>query len=249
MQQERPYVLSIAGFDPSSGAGISADIKTFEQLKVYGLAVCTGLTLQTEDQFISVDWRKTEDVMNETELLLKKYPVKAVKFGIVPSYNFLKNVTALIKKNSNETKIVVDPVWRSSTGFTFNGEVFENNPELLKQVDLFTPNLDEFNFMRKEKNAADFLSEVLQHSSILLKGGHSAEKRGSDILYEKNLQVEINPETAEAWPKHGSGCVLSAAITAKLALGENLEGACRSAKLYIEKYLNSNKSLLGFHAA
>jgi hydroxymethylpyrimidine/phosphomethylpyrimidine kinase len=249
MQQERPYVLSIAGFDPSSGAGVSADIKTFEQMKVYGLAVCTGLTLQTEDKFISVDWRKTEDVMKETELMLEKYPVKAVKFGIVPSYSFLKNVAMLIKKINSETKIVVDPVWRSSTGFTFNGEAFENDPDLLRQVDLFTPNLDEFDFMRKEKNASEFLNELLHHTNILLKGGHSAEKKGSDVLHQKNSRVEISPETAEAWPKHGSGCVLSAAITAKLALGENLEEACKGAKQYIEKYLNSNKSLLGFHAA
>jgi hydroxymethylpyrimidine/phosphomethylpyrimidine kinase len=249
MQQQRPYVLSIAGFDPSSGAGVSADIKTFEQMKVYGLAVCTGLTLQTEDRFISVEWRKTEDVMRETELLLKKYPVKAVKFGIVPSYGFLKDLVRLIKSISSETKIVVDPVWRSSTGFTFNGETFENDPELLKRVDLFTPNLDEFNFMRREKNASTFLSEVLEHTIVLLKGGHNAEKKGNDVLHQKNSQLEINPETSEVWPKHGSGCVLSAAITAKLAFDANLEEACKSAKQYIEKYLNSNKSLLGFHAA
>lgn len=68
MQAERPFVLTIAGFDPSCGAGLTADIKTFEQLKVYGLAICTGLTLQTEDEFRSVNWRSLEEVKTELEL-------------------------------------------------------------------------------------------------------------------------------------------------------------------------------------
>jgi len=115
MQTERPYVLTIAGLDPGSGAGLTADIKTFEQLKVYGLAVCTGLTLQTEDEFISVSWRKIDDVKKEVDLLLFKYPVKVVKFGIVPSFDFLDQLVTFIKNFNEDIQIIVDPIWQSST--------------------------------------------------------------------------------------------------------------------------------------
>ena len=79
MQQLKPFVLTVAGFDPCSGAGLSADLKTFEQIGVYGLAVCTGLTLQTESKFYSVEWRKLEDVSHEIMILFDNYNVKSVK--------------------------------------------------------------------------------------------------------------------------------------------------------------------------
>ena len=85
MQTLRKYALTIAGFDPCNGAGLTADIKTFEQHKVYGLSVCTAITLQTEDVFLNIRWEKIENIINSIEVLLNKYPVSAVKTGILPS--------------------------------------------------------------------------------------------------------------------------------------------------------------------
>ena len=83
MESNRPVVMSIAGFDPCGGAGILADIKTFEQHKVYGLGVNTSQTLQTENDFISIRWETENDILNALEKLLTHYDVKAVKIGIV----------------------------------------------------------------------------------------------------------------------------------------------------------------------
>jgi hydroxymethylpyrimidine/phosphomethylpyrimidine kinase len=247
MQTERPYVLTIAGLDPSSGAGLTADIKTFEQLKVYGLAVCTGLTLQTEKDFFSVSWRSLMDVKNEVELLLQKYPVRAVKFGIVPSFRFLHELVDTIKQINPEIKIVVDPVWRASSGFELNKEIPVVNS--FRHIELLTPNIPELEFISGEKNKEDFLREIIQYTNVLLKGGHSNKKTGTDILYTNRGTKEITPSQKTVFAKHGSGCVLSAAITAGIASGKSLEESCISGKKYIENFLSTNKSLMGFHAA
>lgn len=249
MQTERPYALTIAGFDPCSGAGVTADIKTFEQLKVYGLAVCTGMTVQTENEFLSVTWRPLEEVKKEVNLLLKKYPVKAVKFGIVPSLEWLKILTSEIKHHRSDIQIVIDPIWKSSTGFSLNESNLVFNKDFLKNITLLTPNIPELHFMSKGKNENHFINEITTQSNLLVKGGHKTENTGTDVLYEKEHTTELKAVSKNIFPKHGSGCVLSAAITAHLALGKNLQQSCSAAKEYTEQFLKSNNSLLGFHAS
>lgn len=247
MQTERPYVLTIAGLDPSSGAGLTADIKAFEQSKVYGLAVCTGLTLQTESEFHSVSWRDLREVKKEMQVLLEKYPVKAVKFGIVPSFDFLLELVSSIKILNPSIQIVVDPVWRTSTGFELNKQNI--SPASFKNITLLTPNVPELEFLAGGINTNDFLKQLLPYTNVLLKGGHAAEKVGTDILYTADSQTEFKSSMTEVHAKHGSGCVLSAVITAALAKGKTLEEACGEGKKYIEKFLSTNKNLLGYHAA
>jgi hydroxymethylpyrimidine/phosphomethylpyrimidine kinase len=250
MQTERPYVLTIAGLDPCSGAGLTADIKTFEQLKVYGLAVCTGLTLQTEDEFISVTWRNIDEVKKEIDLLLFKYPVKVVKFGIVPSFDFLNRLVTFIKTFNPEILIIVDPIWQSSTGVIFNPDSVALDKKFLQKITLLTPNVPELKFMSKGKNTDEFISDLIQYTNVLLKGGHKKKDVGIDTLYQKETSTDLISFTeGTVYPKHGSGCVLSASIASHLALGRGLKESCFAAKNYIEKFLQSNKSLLGFHAA
>jgi hydroxymethylpyrimidine/phosphomethylpyrimidine kinase len=250
MQTERPYTLTIAGFDPCSGAGLTADIKTFEQLKVYGLAMCTGLTLQTEDKFYSVEWRKLPALEKELDMLLKTYPVKAIKFGIVPSLDWLVSLTSIIRAHSKEIFIVVDPVWKSSTGFEFAD--FGNDKKLktiFKNISLITPNSDELTLIADTKDSQEAARSVAGHVDVLVKGGHSDKNKGTDWYHDFDRGHAIPGVSSEVWNKHGSGCVLSAAITAYVAKGKNSFEACKEAKKYIEKYLTSNQSLLGFHAS
>lgn len=247
MQQARPYVLSIAGFDPSSGAGISADLKTFEQLKVYGLGICSGMTRQTEDEFYSVDWRKIDEVKKDLAIILNKYDLKAVKFGILPSLLWLFELCAFIKERNKNILIVVDPIWRSSTGFEFADlSDVETLHKALSLIDLITPNKNELDELMKKD--PDFTRVAMEKCALLLKGGHDEENKGVDQLYSKNTVIRLEPSEKTSLSKHGSGCVLSAAITAYLALGEDLTDACCKAKKYTEKFLVSNNSLLGYHA-
>lgn len=247
MQQERPYVLSIAGFDPSSGAGISADLKTFEQLKVYGLGICSGMTRQTEDEFHAVEWRKLDEVKKDLEVILNKYKVQAVKFGILPSLFWLYEFCSMIKQKDRNIKIVVDPVWRSSTGFEFaDYSDIELVNKIFPLIDLITPNKNEMDLLLQKQ--ADLLEKVKANCALLLKGGHDEVNKGVDLLFIKNDLIRLEPGNRTKLSKHGSGCVLSAAITAFLGSGENMENACRAGKKYTEKFLISNNSLLGYHA-
>jgi hydroxymethylpyrimidine/phosphomethylpyrimidine kinase len=91
MSPNRPFVVSIAGFDPTAGAGVLTDIKTFEQHRVYGFAITTANTIQTENQFLAIQWTEIAFVLRSIEELLKNYPIKAVKIGIVPISIFARN--------------------------------------------------------------------------------------------------------------------------------------------------------------
>lgn len=249
MEAVRPIVLSIAGFDPCGGAGILADIKTFEQHKVFGLAVNTAQTLQTEDLFISIKWVAEKDILKALETLLNRYDVTAVKIGIVENIDRLKNIISFVHQKKAGIKIIVDPVIKSSSGFVFWNEQIEEKSliEMLSQVFLITPNYNEVLQLMPSAIAKDAAQKISAHCNVLLKGGHNEEEKGVDYLFTKKGVVKFDPGSADGSAKHGSGCVLSAAITANIALGFSLQIACTNAKKYIEIFLSSNKTLLGYH--
>jgi hydroxymethylpyrimidine/phosphomethylpyrimidine kinase len=249
MEAVRPIVLSIAGFDPCGGAGILADIKTFEQHKVLGLAVNTAQTLQTEDHFISIKWESENDILTALKTLLNKYDVTAVKIGVVENIDRLKNIISFVHQKKAGIKIIVDPVIKSSSGFVFWNEQINEIvlKEMLAKVFLLTPNYNEVLQLMPSTIAKDAAQKISAHCNVLLKGGHNEEEKGVDYLFTKNGVVKFDPGSADGCAKHGSGCVLSAAITANIALGFSLQTACTNAKKYIEQFLSSNKTLLGYH--
>lgn len=249
MSTNRPYALSIAGFDPSGGAGILADAKTFEQHQVYGFAISTANTIQTEDEFLKIEWTDINFVLESLEKLLGTYDIKAIKIGITPSLDYLKKIVLSIKRLSPKTKIVWDTVLKSTTHFNFiTVEKQDLLIKILKNLDLITPNYNEIlSFSSEEKNPVLIALTLSKHCSTLLKGGHNSAAMGTDYLYRKNEIFRLSPNTTLVFEKHGSGCVLSSAITANLALDQDLLTACSNAKIYIETYLASNQTKLGYH--
>lgn len=248
MSKNRPFALSIAGLDPSGGAGILADTKTFEQHQVNGFAITTANTIQTENMFYEIQWTDLSFVIRSIETLFLSYEISTVKIGIVPSLHYLNRILSSIKLLSPTTKIVWDPVLKSSTKFEFikiNDDLILD--EILSKTDLITPNYDEIVILFPDfVSDKSWLRDELQ-TSILLKGGHNEAALGTDYLFQKNNITELLPTSILYQPKHGSGCVLSSAIAANLALGHDLKTACREAKLYIEKYLSSTSTLIGYH--
>lgn len=247
MQTDRPFVMSIAGYDPSGGAGLLADIKVFEQLTVQGLGICTAMTVQTESQFFSIEWQPLETILSSIDIMMKNYPIKAIKIGVVKDAEFLIEIIKTIKLNNSEAIIVWDPVLKSTSEFSFfDLNTISKLKNVIRQIDLLTPNYNEYKVLQE-----NHVFEVGDGScSVLIKGGHRVDKTGTDILIQNGKEIPINPndKASAFYPKHGSGCVLSSAITSHLAKGENLETACRKGKSYIEKFLTSNPTLLGFHS-
>jgi hydroxymethylpyrimidine/phosphomethylpyrimidine kinase len=249
MSKNRPFVLSIAGFDPSGGAGVLADCKTFEQHQVYGLAINTANTIQTENEFFELEWTPLDFTIRSIEKLFDTYDIKAVKIGIVPSLFYLGTIVTLIKQLSPTTQIVWDTVVKSSTTFDFlEIKNYESLQLILSEIDLITPNYNEIIKLSKEETDPESIAEILsEQCAVLLKGGHNPNEPGVDYLYTKDHFIQLEPHHSEVYEKHGSGCVLSAAITANLSKGENVLDACKNGKIYIENYLLSNHTKLGYH--
>ena len=240
---KRPVVMSIAGFDPSAGAGILADIKTFEQHKVYGLGVITANTIQSDKDVKEVQWIAVSQIKEQIKLLMENWDVEWFKIGIVESSDVLQEVLRCIIHHNPTAQIVWDPVLRSSSGFPFF-KTDHNIASLLRYIAVLTPNVPEFKFLIGSDEKA---LELSQHTMIYLKGGHREDSQvGQDLLYWKGVKHVFDPQIITT-PKHGSGCVLSSAICANLALNIPPISAFKKSKQYIEKILSSNPSLLGWH--
>ena len=245
----RPYVMSIAGFDPSAGAGLLADIKCFEQHEVYGFGICSALTVQTDAAFLKNNWLNASQIIDKLAPLLFRFDLSAVKIGLIKNIAVLLEVVAYLKKYQPEISIVIDPVLKASAGYEFHD--WENGLKkllpVLEQIDLITPNYPEMLTLGGKDSAFATAASWSKHCPVLLKGGHLEVNRGTDFLFIAGEVQELQPSAEKVYQKHGSGCVLSASITAYLAKGKTLTEACISAKKYTENFLNSNETLLGYH--
>lgn len=248
---QRPIVLSIAGFDPTAGAGVLADIKTIEQHQCLGMAINTAITNQVEDAFFSLEWMSVESIKLQLQNLMNKYNIQVVKIGIVQNLDDLKQIVDNIKLMNNNIKIIWDTVLVSSSGFKLFEKIETSKLiDVLKQITLITPNTNEILLLSGLKNEKEGAKHLSIYCNVLLKGGHSATEKGVDYLYTNNNLTKLEGEKNKDFsPKHGSGCILSSAIAANLALGFSLESSCKNAKNYIEKILNSNTQLLAYHVA
>ncbi|MEL4307034.1 hydroxymethylpyrimidine/phosphomethylpyrimidine kinase [Joostella sp. CR20] len=245
----KPIVLSIAGFDPTAGAGFIADIKTIENTGCYAMAVCTANTVQTDTNFLECHWIEIELMLLQLKTLLESYQIAAVKIGIVKNKHILKQILQVLKQYNNKLPIVLDPVLKASSGFDFHGETSIFSEDILTEISVITPNYEEINSFANGKSIAETITSLQKHTHVLLKGGHHPSKKGTDILFMKDTSVCIfSPSEVKIYEKHGSGCILSAAIASYLAQGKTLEEACENAKMYIEKTLQSNTTKLAYHS-
>nr|WP_121272370.1 hydroxymethylpyrimidine/phosphomethylpyrimidine kinase [Pedobacter schmidteae] len=246
---DRPYILSIAGFDPSAGAGVLADVKCFEQLEVYGFGVCTALTVQTDTHFLKNNWLSAEQIIEQFAPLLLKFKLSACKIGLIKNTGVLLEVVTYLKSHCPDIKIVLDPVLKASAGYEFHDweDGLNKLEPVLRQIDLITPNYPEMLSLGGQKEAERSAKVWADYCPVLLKGGHLAGSVGTDYLFLKTEIHELKPGGPRLVSKHGSGCVLSAAITAGLGKGLDLLNACIQGKAYVEQFLDSNNTLLGYH--
>jgi len=241
-------VISIAGFDPTGGAGILADIKTFEQTGVYGFGVCSAITLQTEDEFKGVAWIPLHQIELQLDTLLKKYEVEFLKIGLIQSFEVLDQLVEAIRRKYPHVKIIWDPILRASAGFQFHEEADENLVhEILSQLFLVTPNSDEAKRLMHAEEALQGAKGMGRFTNVFLKSYSHLQRDHCDVLIEHGREHFFKTEMLSDLRKHGSGCVLSAAITASLAKGLNLKSSCEAAKAYTFEFLRSSEGLLGNH--
>lgn len=245
----RPYVLSIAGFDPSSGAGVTADLKTFEQHKVYGLGVCSAITFQNESEFIGIEWVSPESILKQLDILFSKYQIGFAKIGLIENLEVLSLVVDWLTVRG--CKVVWDPILKASAGYTIHEDIDSAKLQsVLMKLFLLTPNIPEFDSFKavtKSNNVAEMMSKT-HLNALFLKGGHGEGQECQDVLYSDGMEVLMKGTRIANLTKHGTGCVLSAAIVSRLALGFSLPIACEMARQYVVQFIYSNQTLLGYHS-
>jgi len=165
MSKERVKILAIAGFDPSGGAGLLADVKTIEANKCAAFAVCTANTIQNESEFQSVNWIAEEEVFAQLDILLKAHQFKFVKIGLVPSLEFLKKIIQKLKTQNRLPKVVWDPILSASAGFDLGYDLSELN-EVLKDIYIITPNWNEVKQLSGKEDAQEGADQLAKLSNV-----------------------------------------------------------------------------------
>ncbi len=238
----RPVALTIAGSDPSGGAGLQADLKTFHQHGVYGTSVVTLLTVQSTRGVPRVDVVAADLVAQQLDYLLEDITPGAAKTGALGS---LEVVQALAERARRFTfPLVVDPVMVSKHGHALMADAACEAlvTQLLPHAFLVTPNTQEaaaFTGRRVEtlaqaREAARAIAD-LGPKAVLVKGGHLTGDRAVDVLFHQGVMLEVESERIDSPHTHGTGCTYSAAITAHLARGLGLEEAVRQAKRWLTR--------------
>lgn len=242
-----PGALTIAGSDSWGGAGIQADLRTFAAFGVWGSAAVTAVTAQNHRGVLAAQLVDPELVEAQIEAVAETGAVRAVKTGMLGDARVIEAVAVALERH-RLGPLVVDPVQAASQG----GSLLDPSaiPVLVKRLlpmcVLVTPNLPEAEALlgtsisdRAEMPAAAAALASLGPRAVLLKGGHLAGEESPDLLWHDGGATWLEGERLPAAHSHGTGCTLSAAVTAQLARGESLPEACRSAKQYVRLALEA----------
>jgi hydroxymethylpyrimidine/phosphomethylpyrimidine kinase len=248
---ERPRVLVVAGYDQSAGAGVLSDVKTLEAHGVYGYAVCTGFTFQNERAISRIQWFSGEEIAEQIDICCAAAAFDWVKMGITADMGMAGAIVDHLHRHNPAVHIVWDPVIRASSGSEFWTSVGEEWKAVAARCYLLTPNWNEIGQLYPGEDVLEGCLELTRDTgcNVYLKGGHHPEFPGRDYLISDGGMQVLEPEAdgREVYAKHGSGCVLSSALAANLALGYPLPVAAARSKQYTRQFLSSNKTLLGWH--
>jgi hydroxymethylpyrimidine kinase/phosphomethylpyrimidine kinase len=236
-----PILLSIAGFDPSCGAGIAADLKTFAAHGCYGVAAITSLTVQNTQGVEDVQNTPSATLRAQLESLAKDADITAVKIGMLGNRGNA-GIVAEFLDTHKFAHIVHDPVMKSSSGTELldaAGIKFIAT-EFLKRSTVITPNVPEAEVLTglsiKDfagmETAARKLVEMGAHA-VIVKGGHM--EKAVDILFDGTDVVHLAGDRPKEETLHGTGCTFASAIAAQLASGRSLMEAAMLAKAYVTK--------------
>ncbi|HUI57397.1 MAG TPA: bifunctional hydroxymethylpyrimidine kinase/phosphomethylpyrimidine kinase [Bryobacteraceae bacterium] len=245
----RPVALTIAGSDPSGGAGIQADLKTFHQFGVYGEAVITLLTVQNTVRVSRVDVMPVALVLEQLAAVVEDIPPGAAKTGALGSAEMVEAVAHAAAAFA--FPLIVDPVMISKHGHPLLPESATRavREKLLPRAALVTPNVPEaealsgipIRTLSDARRAACAIREMGVRA-VLIKGGH-LESDATDILFDGSDWREFPAPRIDTRHTHGTGCTYSAAITAGLAGGLTLADAVAQAKRFIHEAIRTNPGL------
>jgi hydroxymethylpyrimidine/phosphomethylpyrimidine kinase len=247
-----PVALTIAGSDPSGGAGLQADLKTFQAFGVYGTSVVTVVTVQNTVRSSRVEALDAALAGEQLDAVLEDIPPQAAKTGALGTAAIVEAVAS----RRFDCPLVIDPVMVGKHGGLLIGR--DARAALVRllfpKAALVMPNLDEVRELTamdvrnidQMKEAAMRVSD-LGPASVLVKGGHLEGPEAVDVLWHGGEFLELRAPRIESRHTHGTGCVYSAAIAAGLALGNPLPDAARRAKAFVHNAIRMAPGLGAGH--
>jgi hydroxymethylpyrimidine kinase/phosphomethylpyrimidine kinase len=258
--------LTIAGLDPSGGAGIVADIKTFTAFGCFTTAAISSITFQNTTGVFGAVHQTAETLRGQAEPIIEDFEIAAIKTGMLPTREIIEETARLVKEN-NLKNFVVDPVVRSTSGFDLIDD--EALKILIEQLfplaNIITPNLPEAERIAQMKieNEKDIekAAKIMQNQgarNVLIKGGHlpildskiakdqkpeTRNRKARDFLFVGNDKYVFEADFIETTATHGTGCTLASAIAANLALGKSLIEAVEIAKKFVTEAIRTAPNL------
>ncbi len=241
-----PILLTIAGFDPSCGAGTAADLKTFAAHGCYGIAAITSLTVQNTQGVEDVHNTPSALLRAQLEALVKDSDIAAVKIGMLGNRGNAAVVAEFLDAHKF-AHVVHDPVMKSSSGRELldAAGIKYVATELLKRSTVITPNVPEAEILTgiTIKDTADMEAAArkiveMGAPAVIVKGGHM--ERAVDILFDGGEIIPLAGDKSKEESLHGTGCTFAAAIAAQLASGRGLAEAAMLAKAYVVKAIEKS---------
>jgi hydroxymethylpyrimidine/phosphomethylpyrimidine kinase len=246
---EIPVALTIAGSDSSAGAGIQADLKTFQVLGAYGLSAVTCVVAETPGKVSRIEPVSVEMVREQIRVLAQNFPVAAIKTGLLYSAEIISAVAKSIVDLAPKTPLIVDPVITATGGDALlkSDAIATYERELFPLATLITPNLDEAAQLLGEKivdresmeSAGAELARKFG-TSIVLKGGHLPGENAVDLLFSEGTITRFWAPFVRDVATHGTGCTFSAAIAAGLATGLSLTESVARAKKFVSACIENH---------
>jgi len=236
-----PILLSIAGFDPSCGAGTAADLKTFAAHGCYGMACITSLTVQNTQGVNAIHNTPSAELRAQLEALSADCEIVGVKIGMLGNRGNAAVIAEFLDANKF-AHVVHDPVMKSSSGTELLDAAGINYvvAELLKRASVITPNVPEAEILSglTIKDVADMEAAArkiveMGAPAVIVKGGHL--ERAVDVLFDGQEMVQLSGDKVKIDNMHGTGCTFSSALLAHLAAGRTLVEAATLAKAYVTK--------------
>ncbi len=225
---KKKAIISIAGFDPSGGAGISRDLLVVNELKEQGVGVCTAITYQNNFEFEGLSWLSNSQIEKQINVLAKEFDFEHAKIGLIKNLDQLNFIVKALLNHNNEIKIIWDPILSASAGFNFHNDITLKNLTVLNKLYLITPNKKEAQllniFPTKNKQFA---------CNVYIKSYEEKENFITDFLISKSGSYKIHSKKMNTNGIHGSGCRVSTAICCYLKKNDSLQIACSKAQTYL----------------
>ena len=237
-------ILSIGGSDPSSGAGIQSDIRTFSNHNVYGFTVVTVITSQNTRKVISIEPVSTKSLRTQLDSILSDFRVDAIKIGMVYNSQIIKVIHSKLK--NIRIPIVVDPIIKSTTGTILlqKSALRDYKKIIVPLADVITPNKFEAKVLSGISNTKKSAKKIQSMGAkcVIITGATSSNGKISDFVLEENTNYVISGKKIPI-RNHGSGCNYSASITVSLANGNTIRDAVKTAKDYVYQSIKYSQKI------